>query len=229
VKKNILLLVMMLLINLFLLKQNAYCFVLVDSNHDSIGYPTFELYRMEVNQSGAYISFDIFTNYPGAVTVGDWQTFAADLAIDVDGNGSYEYGVAFTEHDGLTRGSLYRVTDWHISNDYYPNPTIYSYNYNRDQIVTIEDINGSQINSGSVNWYGLGGSYPYYRVNTNLYAGDFLPSGFNGNINVFYGGATCANDYIKGSVPVSSSTPEPATLSLLGLGLLGLIFRRKKV
>jgi len=38
---------------------------------------------------------------------------------------------------------------------------------------------------------------------------------------------TCGNDYINLNVP--AATPEPASLSLLGLGLIGLIFRRRRI
>ena len=79
---------------------------------------------------------EIYTNYPeSGYTVRDWDTFPADLALDIDRNGTYEYGIAFTNHDGFLAGNLYNINQWYISNDYAPGK---KYTYHENQIVTIK-------------------------------------------------------------------------------------------
>lgn len=198
----------------------AFCYDINDAIGDKIGGPAFELYGMDVTRSGNALTFDIYTNYPESgrsVVSGPftWNTFPADLGIDADGDSFYEYGIAFTDHDAVTKGSLYRVTEWNTSNSYDPSGG-HGFNYNKDQIVTIKD--GSLLKGGAVNWNTIG-SRPSYMIDVPLQVNK------GGDFNIFYGGATCANDYVGGSIHVNPA-PEPVSSTLFLLGSAALITRQ---
>jgi hypothetical protein len=148
--------------------------------------------------------------------VGSWDTLPGDLALSVDGNKTYEFGVALTAHDNLAAGSLYNIATWDLSNKY----AVSGYTYNQDQIVRIGTVS-SLVSGGSVTWTGAG-SNPNYDIVVEIPLAAL--GTIVGGVNIHYATATCANDYVEGTAPV----PEPATMLLLGSGLVGLVGFRKK-
>jgi len=208
------------LLIILLSNQVSFSYTINDPVGDQIGNRVFDIYGIDVLTNPTSLTFSLYTNYPKTgYPVVSWATFAGDLAIDANNDGTYEYGFALTTHDGVSAGQLYNVSAWYMSNDYAP-PSGYSYNYG---LVTIES--GGLVLSGipiSWSWVGLSGG-PDYRIDVTLDPGLF--SGLGDEIGVYWASATCANDYVEGTAPV----PEPATMLLVGAGLIGLAgYGRKK-
>jgi hypothetical protein len=220
-----------ILLTVFFLAGTAdsYAYTFADPTGDYIGNLAFEIYGVNVSNTTNTITFDIYSNYPttgydivrpstGAI----WHTFAGDLALSLDGDDTYEYGVAFTDHNGLTAGGVYSVASWDQAIDWTP-----SWGYsNYYELATIDEVGAVYKGMAGLSWEDITGDEPNYRWRVTIDGSIFGLSDLNGqNFKFYYPVATCANDTINGSY---TATPEPSSLSLLGLGLLGLLKKFKK-
>jgi len=185
---------------------------------------------LDIDRNKHEISINILSNYFD--NIGQYFTELGDLFISSDGynpqqpssadnmnNGEdWEYAVVLNEH--LANGGtfkLYEVIDENIITSYAPN----NYIYRQYQEVQYKPgDNQSYLTSG--NWF----------INSDLTTLSLvmaMPNDLWNKTIGFHWTMTCANDVIEGSVESPPHAPEPATMFLVGSGLLGLAGIRKRV
>lgn len=166
---------------------SAQAYTINDAVPDSIGYPTFETYGMNVLNftPGTYsgnIGFQLFTNFSGVDTVNGsppWTTTLADLFITENYHGvDYNWAIPLVNRTGFTAGNLYAVGSALTSTDVYNANGGGNYTYNPNVNVLINAVGNNygftSIGGGSVTATGPSTTMPYwqYNITTGFYEDD---------------------------------------------------------
>jgi hypothetical protein len=168
----------------------------------------------------AYIA--IITGFPfgGGTAPGNPWFYPGDIGIDKNGDGKYEYAIDVREYDTTNnKANFYGNAAW--KSVYYPQFDIAGpWEISSGNIINTVDFAYSGYQNSH---YVLEAAIPLSYMGLNPQA---LKSPYPLAIHWTM---QCGNDYINLPADVNP-TPEPATLSLLGLGLLGLagLGRKKK-
>ena len=181
-----------------------------DDDRDTIGVPDITGGTALVN-SGLLSQVDIF--YTGF----NWSVKAGDLFIDVGSNQWWDYVLT-------SEGNIYEFTGNSFSTEKGDNDDLYEitgrwrgYDIRNDHPYALDDTGLNPLGSYTFSGFSRHGKSVNFS-DFSIFVGETFTLGF---------GPTCANDVIYEKV--AAPVPEPATLLLLGSGLIGLAgFRRKK-
>lgn len=176
---------------------------------------------------------------------------AGDIAIDFGNNGSFDFGIELLGGANSSRGHVYSNVDWALgiwrSNGAwtgYFDPAAAGNLLLANPAHPTSILGGTDVGAGSVAYSTVGannyGSWPgdlhyFYEVSVPLSA--FGADWATGNPFTVHWTQNCANDSISATAIASrpslfrtssNPVPEPGTLTLLPIGMLGLLVLRRK-
>ena len=160
------------------------------------------------DQDYAYITIIQGLPSDGETAPGNPWFYPGDIAIDVDGDSVFEYGLKVRDEEGFQQGYLYSVSSW--KNVYYPqhniaNPWAIDAGTEKEAVSFV-------YSTGQNSHYVLEAAIPLDLLGLDANTAHSLQIHWT---------QECGNDYLTLEADVNP-VPEPATMLLLGIGLAGL-------
>jgi hypothetical protein len=210
------------------------------SNGDVIGkLRSFDINYVQISNTGNDVTVVVRMNYGnnGGDTTLSPITLSGFPAVNpgdvLISNGSNLWAIPLISHNntapgagGMTMANLYSVTSFLTASTVLGNPSGGTYRPN--EYVWGNSTGATQLNSGSGTRNVSLANSPYeieVLINFTTTSTDFLNSLGDSGTLLHFASATCGNDVVNGS-----PTGEPASLALMGAGLLGIgLWGRKRL
>ncbi len=183
-----------------------------------------------------YVKKDSSNIYVAVITgrdpnAGGWRW--GDIALDFGLDGTYEYGlVTRSDSEGIGQvGDVYQVDAWNVGiwdapGVYNANPTTDYANEHPTSVQAGTKLGDGAFGSSQMDVVvgSLGGAHYFMEASIPI---SILDAGHLTQSFMVHWTMGCANDWIQVDPP-GSSVPESGSLSLFGLGLLGMLGARRK-
>ena len=161
---------------------------------------------------------------------------SGDIFFDLNADSQWDFAVAAANHNGLSAGHVYRPTDGFVGGQWWTNCTDFSISSPSQmdgcRVEEIFDLGSDFIYTNAVTCDDnrLAGQcyhpYDHNVIELSIPFGQLYDSGFQvGSLVQMHFTQTCGNDIIEMDCSV---IPEPATLTLLSSGLIGLIYVKRR-